>query len=71
MIYKNKEVILIQNNTMKHKVIKLIITQTTSIYFIKIVYKIKSFIVAVAIVLAIFGLAKKSRKDDDDQDGSK
>ena len=29
------------------------------------------FIVAVAIVLAIFGLAKKSRKDDDDQDGSK
>ncbi|MCG1162209.1 adhesin [Staphylococcus epidermidis] len=29
------------------------------------------FIVAVAIVLAIFGLAKKSRKDDDDQDDSK
>ena len=29
------------------------------------------FIVTVAILLAIFGLAKKSRKDDDDQDGSK
>ena len=42
MIYKNKEVILIQNNTVKNKVIKPIITQTTSIYFIKIVYKIKS-----------------------------
>ena len=42
MIYKNKVVILIQNNTVKNKVIKLIITQTTSIYFIKIVHKIKS-----------------------------
>ena len=42
MIYKNKVVILIQNNTVKNKVIKPIITQTTSIYFIKIVHKIKS-----------------------------